>query len=111
MRSTRVARGFFWEGGGESSAHPHRYAAALAAAQKADGSWEVDEEGARVSLLYEFCEDADGAEVQVLDRVYFHVPSRTLELALPGGLPFRHVLLIDVQTFASIAEPLDLDAI
>ena len=55
-------------------------------------------------------EDADGAEVQVLDRVCFHVPSRTLELALPGGLPFRHVLLIDVQTFASIAEPLDLDA-
>ena len=87
-----------------------RDAAALAAAQKADGAWEVDEEGARVSLLYEFCEDADGAEVQVLDRVCFHVPSRTLELALPGGLPFRHVLLIDVQTFASIAEPLDLDA-
>ncbi len=87
-----------------------RDAAALAAAQKADGSWEVDEEGARVSLLYEFCEDADGAEVQVLDRVCYDIPSRTLELALPGGLPFRHVLLIDVQTFASIAEPLDLDA-
>ena len=86
-----------------------RDAAALAAAQKADGAWEVDEEGARVSLLYEFCEEADGAEVQVLDRVCYDIPSRTLELALPGGLPFRHVLLIDVQTFASIAEPLDLD--
>ena len=86
-----------------------RDAAALAAAQKADGSWEVDEEGARVSLLYEFCEEADGAEVQVLDRVCYDIPSRTLELALPGGLPFRHVLLIDVQTFGSVAEPLDLD--
>ena len=88
-----------------------RDAAALAAAQKADGAWEVDEEGARVSLLYEFCEDADGAEVQVLDRVCYDIPSRTLELALPGGLPFRHVLLIDVQTFASVAKPLDLDAV
>ena len=62
-----------------------------------------------MSLLYEFCEEADGAEVQVLDRVCYDIPSRTLELALPGGLPFRHVLLIDVQTFSSIAEPLGLD--
>ena len=83
--------------------------AALADARAADGSWEVDEAGARVNLLYEYCEEADGAVCQVLDRVSFDIPSSTLELVLPGGLPFRHVLLIDVQQFASVGEALDLD--
>lgn len=86
-----------------------RDAATLEAARAADGAWEVDEDGARVNLLYEFCEGADGGALQVLDHVAFDVPSSTLELVLPGGLPFRHALLIDVQTFASIGQALDLD--
>ena len=84
--------------------------AVLRDALDVDGRWEIDGEGAVVNLLYELFCDLDGDELQLLDRVAFDPATNRLTLLLPSDLAgFSRAVLLDVQRFAVIAEPLSLD--
>ena len=84
--------------------------AVLRDALDVDGKWEIDGEGAVVNLLSAlFCALA-ADELQLLDRVAFDPATNRLTLLLPSDLAgFSRAVLLDVQRFAVIAEPLSLD--
>ena len=84
--------------------------AVLRDALDVDGKWEIDGEGAVVNLLYELFCDLEADELQLLDRVAFDPATNRLTLLLPSDLAgFSRAVLLDVQRFAVIAEPLSLD--